>query len=183
MNDIQQRIAAMSRAEISTNLLELVTALHAEDTDRAYKVLRDAGLEDDDDDEVHLKWHNFYKCPKCGTEWEDEWDCQCDDDCPECGNRHISPHHSEEIDPPKTTGIVCPKCQSSEFNATQSMRGSVDVIAVLNADGTATFVRNPTDDGAVNTDGLDCGDPEGPFTCVKCGHEMSKDDLTPTSKP
>ena len=45
MNDIQQRIAAMSQGEASDVLLELVTALHAKDTDRAYAILRDAGLE------------------------------------------------------------------------------------------------------------------------------------------
>ena len=53
-------------------------------------------------DEVELKWHNFYKCPRCGHEWEDDWDCQCDDDCGECGNRHISPYKSEEITPADT---------------------------------------------------------------------------------
>lgn len=39
---------------------------------------------------------NFYKCPRCGHEWTDEWDCMCDDDCPACGNRHITPYHSED---------------------------------------------------------------------------------------
>jgi rubrerythrin len=40
---------------------------------------------------------NHYKCPRCSHEWHDEWDCECDDDCPACGNRHISPHESEDI--------------------------------------------------------------------------------------
>jgi predicted nucleic acid-binding Zn-ribbon protein len=48
-------------------------------------------------DDVKLKWHNFYCCPQCGHQWEDDWDSQCDDDCPECGCRHISPYKSEEI--------------------------------------------------------------------------------------
>ena len=51
-----------------------------------------------DDGEVKMVWRNFYKCPTCGHEWEDSWDCQCDDDCPECGERHISPYESEEIE-------------------------------------------------------------------------------------
>lgn len=34
---------------------------------------------------------NEYTCPACGTEWESEWDCACDDDCPSCGLRAISP--------------------------------------------------------------------------------------------
>lgn len=35
---------------------------------------------------------NEYTCPACGTEWESEWDCACDDDCPSCGLRAISPN-------------------------------------------------------------------------------------------
>jgi len=56
------------------------------------------GQADDPDDEVEIKWHNFYRCPDCGEEWEDCWDSQCDDDCPHCGCRHISPYRSEEIE-------------------------------------------------------------------------------------
>lgn len=42
------------------------------------------------------QWHNYYKCPQCGHLWEDQWDSQCDDECPECGCRDISPYKSEE---------------------------------------------------------------------------------------
>ena len=56
-----------------------------------------------DNDEVEMKWHNYYKCPRCSHEWEDDWDSQCDDDCGECGNRHISPYKSEEIKAPTDT--------------------------------------------------------------------------------
>ena len=45
-------------------------------------------------------WHNCYTCPKCGHVWEDDWDCQVDDDCPECGERHISTNDSE-MNPPE----------------------------------------------------------------------------------
>jgi hypothetical protein len=41
-------------------------------------------------------WLNHYKCPECEHEWSGEWDCQVDDDCPNCGTRHISPTRSEE---------------------------------------------------------------------------------------
>jgi hypothetical protein len=27
---------------------------------------------------------NYYKCAVCGTEWEDEWSCGCNDHCPGC---------------------------------------------------------------------------------------------------
>lgn len=39
---------------------------------------------------------NYYKCPRCATAWQDTWSAMCDDDCPTCGNRHISPHYSEQ---------------------------------------------------------------------------------------
>jgi len=42
-------------------------------------------------------WRNHYQCPQCGHQWTDEWDSQCDDDCPACKTRHISPVTSEEI--------------------------------------------------------------------------------------
>lgn len=39
---------------------------------------------------------NHYKCYRCAHEWADQWTAQCDDDCPECGARHVSPHTSED---------------------------------------------------------------------------------------
>lgn len=38
---------------------------------------------------------NYYACPGCACEWQDGWECAVDDDCPNCGKRHISPHHTE----------------------------------------------------------------------------------------
>lgn len=43
------------------------------------------------------KFLNHYHCPECGYEWDDVWDAIPDDDCPECGLRHISPYQSEDI--------------------------------------------------------------------------------------
>jgi len=44
------------------------------------------------------EWYrNYYRCPKCVTEWEGEWDCMCNDRCPRCG-AEIEPYSSEEID-------------------------------------------------------------------------------------
>jgi|GEM_PF-3502916 len=40
---------------------------------------------------------NHYRCPKCGTEWNDEWYCIVDDECPKCGMRHITPYSSEDL--------------------------------------------------------------------------------------
>jgi hypothetical protein len=41
-------------------------------------------------------YRNQYECPRCGTEWEDQWSCGCDDECPDCG-LDCSPVTSEEI--------------------------------------------------------------------------------------
>jgi hypothetical protein len=40
---------------------------------------------------------NHYKCARCGQRWTDEWSCTCDDDCPHCGARHMSPDESEDL--------------------------------------------------------------------------------------
>lgn len=50
-----------------------------------------------------MAWYrNHYHCGKCGAEWEDEWSCCCDDDCPQCQSRHWSPVSSDDL-----TEIVC----------------------------------------------------------------------------
>jgi ssDNA-binding Zn-finger/Zn-ribbon topoisomerase 1 len=40
---------------------------------------------------------NFYRCPECNHEWEDQWSSTCEDDCPKCGKRHIEPYKSEDV--------------------------------------------------------------------------------------
>jgi DNA-directed RNA polymerase subunit RPC12/RpoP len=45
-----------------------------------------------------LAWfRNHYTCAECGSEWNDEWSAMCDDDCPECGARHMSPEESDDL--------------------------------------------------------------------------------------
>ena len=45
-----------------------------------------------------MAWYrNYYECARCGYEWPDEWSCMCDDDCPHCGARHMSPYDSDEL--------------------------------------------------------------------------------------
>lgn len=45
-----------------------------------------------------MAWYrNHYHCGECGTDWEDEWSCCCDDECPECGSRNWSPYDSEDL--------------------------------------------------------------------------------------
>ena len=52
--------------------------------------------------DVEIKYLNHYRCPDCGNEWEDEWDCEVDDECGECGCRHISPYESDDIEENKS---------------------------------------------------------------------------------
>jgi len=40
---------------------------------------------------------NHYTCARCGHGWIDEWSCMCDDDCPLCGARHMSPVESDDL--------------------------------------------------------------------------------------
>ena len=40
---------------------------------------------------------NHYKCPDCGNEWCDTWDCMVDDECGECGAGDIGPYQSEDV--------------------------------------------------------------------------------------
>ena len=40
---------------------------------------------------------NIYRCARCKRIWTDEWSCMCDDDCPHCGARHMSPRRSDEL--------------------------------------------------------------------------------------
>ena len=48
-----------------------------------------------------MPWfRNHYRCDRCGHEWSDDWAATCDDDCPHCGARHMSPYKSDDIDPP-----------------------------------------------------------------------------------
>lgn len=46
-----------------------------------------------------MAWfRNYYRCARCGHSWTDEWTATCDDDCPQCGARHMSPQRSEDLE-------------------------------------------------------------------------------------
>ena len=40
---------------------------------------------------------NFYRCDTCGRIWTGEWSCTCDDECPHCEARDMSPFDSENL--------------------------------------------------------------------------------------
>jgi len=42
------------------------------------------------------KFRNYYRCPDCNTEWQDEWFNTCDDECPTCSISYW-PYKSEDI--------------------------------------------------------------------------------------
>jgi hypothetical protein len=45
-----------------------------------------------------MAWfRNHYYCDRCSRVWQDEWSCMCDDDCPYCGARHMSPSTSDDL--------------------------------------------------------------------------------------
>jgi len=45
-----------------------------------------------------MAWfRNYYRCARCRHEWSDEWSATCDDDCPKCGARHMSPYDSDNL--------------------------------------------------------------------------------------
>lgn len=45
-----------------------------------------------------MAWfRNHYRCARCNRTWTDEWSCTCDDDCPHCGARHMTPFESGEL--------------------------------------------------------------------------------------
>jgi hypothetical protein len=39
------------------------------------------------------------RCSECGTEWDDEWDCLCNDRCPTC-NAETTPESAEAVSEP-----------------------------------------------------------------------------------
>lgn len=43
------------------------------------------------------KWLRLYYRCDCGEEWEDEWDCACNDLCPSC-NKEIEPYYCDEVE-------------------------------------------------------------------------------------
>ena len=45
-----------------------------------------------------MRWYsNHYRCPYCQQEWQDEWDCACNDKCPTC-HKEIEAYASELIE-------------------------------------------------------------------------------------
>ena len=39
-----------------------------------------------------------YCCPDCGHEWQEQWSCACDSECPACGTKNITALTWDEAD-------------------------------------------------------------------------------------
>ena len=76
-----------------------------------------------------------------------------------------------------TGTMKCPKCGHDRFLGSQHVQGTVSVIVTIGDKGQAFFDGNPTSDGGIDANGLECDDPEGPFECRGCGYEMTDKDL------
>ena len=60
---------------------------------------------------------NLYRCERCARVWTDEWSCTCDDQCPHCGERSMSPFNSVDL-----TELVAQ--EGKEFVAIRSPRSA-----------------------------------------------------------
>jgi hypothetical protein len=84
-------------------------------------------LEDESEDGERL-FVNRYRCPACGCQWEDEHTSQCDDDCPKCGHRHVSPYESVDAEPKRdvlvrfSEALMVPAC---DLEVTDSLLATI----------------------------------------------------------
>lgn len=56
---------------------------------------------------------NYYYCPYCDEAWDDEWDCACDDECPQCG-KDFTPFDDEDARERTIDTVRSFKAQSHE---------------------------------------------------------------------
>ena len=74
---------------------------------------------------------NFYRCPACGEKWCDQWSATCDDDCPKCGARHISPYQSEPVTPEPLTVLADLAETFRRINGSAENLSAEDKLALL----------------------------------------------------
>jgi hypothetical protein len=75
---------------------ELVTNCTEDEARRAARRIAQhfAELDAQDEYESQIKQERLldieYRCPVCGHEWEETYECACDSECPECGKGNIT---------------------------------------------------------------------------------------------
>lgn len=88
--------AARAALAIQRDPDSLATMFKVYGEDGKYVVIDLAELDEQSEVEEERVFLNYYRCPRCGHEWTDGWTAMCDDDCPHCELRHISPYKSED---------------------------------------------------------------------------------------
>ena len=63
---------------------------------------------------------NRYHCTDCGASWEDAWSAMSDDDCPDCGARHICVESSEDV------SLVLDAAEGGQFEVLLSSKRAED---------------------------------------------------------
>jgi hypothetical protein len=53
-----------------------------------------------------MAYRNTYRCTRCGHDWSYVWPDQRQDDCPNCGARHMAPQTSETVELSKRKTIA-----------------------------------------------------------------------------
>ena len=84
-----------------------------------------------------MRYLNHYRCDECDVSWDDEWDCCCDDECPNCG-RDFSPYESEDLNDDNTPLVVA----STPCGGVQT--GDLEMTAYGNDEGETFYRENDT---------------------------------------
>ncbi|AMK75517.1 hypothetical protein A1342_21385 [Methylomonas methanica] len=74
-----------------------------------------------------VRYLNQYRCPYCQTEWEDSWDCGCNDRCPDC-NKEIEPYESALIES-ESSETELPVDEPTSANVTVAMVNRLFVVS------------------------------------------------------
>ncbi len=81
---------------------ELLLGCDEDDARSAARQLSDrfAGLDTEDEEafDAERLLNIHYCCPDCEYEWQEQWACACDSECPKCGTRNISALSWDEAD-------------------------------------------------------------------------------------
>lgn len=105
---------------------------------------------------LEARFLNHYKC-ECGHEWEDRWDCMCNDRCGVC-NKEIEPYHSEELldnDFPKACPLVLElEVASIPVDVLNILEGVIE-LTPTDPDGFMWLVRVETLIDTLDDSGLD----------------------------
>jgi len=118
-----------------------------------------------------MLYEKHYICTECGTEWNDIWDCLCDDCCPNCdASMQVAEHRIVEAE--ITEVFDCPDCRGHRLE--EVMDGVVVSSRVEKIDEAGNFQYGPqTNEGGV----VIC------YQCVGCGLRLADTDGSRIESP